>query len=136
MNEPTPKTRASGDPVYVSAHGIAVKEGALPFEEAYALALVVIRDLGGPCRIGGRNGIAKKHAKRLKELGYIAVCGEGSQINVPTVAIRRTPIDDLGDGSIHAFKAHQLLDVELKMWVIATQEGVDLVERNKPLSGS
>lgn len=131
MNESTPKSRAAGDPVYVSAHGITVNEGALPFEEAYALASLVIRERGGPSKIGGRYGMPKGQAKRLQKLGYVAICGEGSQIEVPTVTIHRTPSEELGDGSTHAFKIHQHLAVGLRIWVIATHEGVDLVERNQ-----
>lgn len=82
----------------MSAHGITVNEGVLQFEDAHALASLVIRDRGGPGKIGVSQGMTKVRTKRLQKLGYVAICGEVSHFEVPTATIRRTPSDEFDVG--------------------------------------
>lgn len=132
MNGSGPKSRVGGDPVYASARGIAVDEGALPFEDAHALAVLVITERGGPGKIGGKTGMTKARAKRLQKLGFVAICGQGTHDEGLTLTFRDKPTGIFGDEpGIAIASVQRVLSVDLKEWVMATQEGVDLVERHQ-----
>jgi hypothetical protein len=67
--------RVGGNPVFVSAHGI-VNETELSFEQAYALAWLVLDEGGGPVSFAGKKAKLKKPmVTELTRRGLVEVVG-------------------------------------------------------------
>ncbi|MBU6150403.1 MAG: hypothetical protein KGR25_03075 [Chloroflexi bacterium] len=126
-------SRAYGDPAYVAAHGIATKAGTLPFEDAYCLTQLVINGYGGPYPVGGRAIFSKRLALRLQDLGLVALCGEAPEQWDLTFRLEKAT-DKPNDWNIptYAVRVERTVSSRCKLWVLATQEGVDLVEKFVP----
>lgn len=77
MTESQPRAphRVGGSPAFVAAHGISANED-LPFEQAYALAKVVLENGGGPVPFTGRKAtISKPTVTALTHRGLLEVVG-------------------------------------------------------------
>jgi len=78
--------RVGGSPAFVAGHGLSSNED-LPFEEAYALAKVVLENGGGPVTFTGRKAtISKPTVTALTHRGLLEVIGSSG-----TPAIDKEP---------------------------------------------
>jgi hypothetical protein len=130
---PTPR-RVGGSPTFVAAHGIAA-ERAIPFEQAFALARLVLDHGGGPVAFTGKKAtITKALVMSLTHLGLVEVAGSSAVTQRMYVSLNV-------DGRIAELLDAKYAGVTLKpgpvrekvSWVaLATQAGFDLVASHLP----
>lgn len=130
--------RVSGSPAYVAAHGIATKDASLVFEDAYALAQLVLLHAGGPLPTGKEIPISQ--ARRLSAKGFAELHGVVPETWDVTFRPTLTSDGDIWRLPTYETRVSRVAGSRAKMFILASQEGVDLVlqhlERNAPKTGA
>jgi hypothetical protein len=126
--------RVGGSPAFVSAHGIAANEN-IPFDQAYALAKLVVEQGGGPVSFTGKKAvISKPTVTALTNLGLLEVVGSSEftqRVHVELNVDGR--LAKLLDARYAGVKVTPLYATErLKLAAAATQAAFDLVAKYLP----
>lgn len=133
---PPPPRRYSGNPTFVTAHGIEADTG-LPFEHAYALAKLVLEQGGGPVPYRGKGApISTPTRKALMELGLIRVdtSSEFTQWAYTELNVDGR-LGEMLDAKFIRAKLIPLYVTERTKWAaVATQAALDLVAKHLPAS--
>jgi hypothetical protein len=139
MAEPnsSPPRRVGGSPTFVAAHGIK-DHTDLSFEDAYALARLVLEEGGGPVSTRRKKDFIKKATEtKLVQLGMIEVHG-GSETSIERAYVQVNIGDYLGELLEARFAGVKVVPesyVEQLRWSAkATQAGFDLVARHLPVA--
>jgi hypothetical protein len=123
--------RVGGSTVYVTASGIAVSQ-AIPFDQAYALARLVLEDGGGPSAFSGKRADLKKPlVTALSKLGLVDITSSAGYERKVYLLL---DVDSHLTEFIEPTQADGTLlpgYVQDKV-VVATQEAFDLVARHLP----
>jgi hypothetical protein len=126
--------RVGGNPAFVAAHGIVDKAG-LSFEDAYALARLVLVEGGGPVSSRGRNAFLKKPtevALMERELIEVDAGSEYTQRVYLQLGIDGR-ISELLDAKYSGIKITPNSVTERARWAaVATQKAFDLVAECLP----
>jgi hypothetical protein len=133
---PRPPRRYSGNPTFVTAHGIEADTG-LPFEHAYVLAKLVVEQGGGPVPCRGTKALISTPARKaLVELGLIRVdaSSEFAQWAYAELKVDGRLAETLDAKFIHT-KLIPLYVTEHTKWAaVATQAAFNLVAKHFPAS--
>jgi len=126
--------RVGGNPAFVAAHGIKDKTG-LSFEDAYALARLVLVEGGGPVSSRGRNAFLKKPTEDAlmgKELIEVEADAEYTQRYYLQLSVDGR-ISELLDVKFSGVKITPRRVTERIRWVaVATQKAFDIVAECLP----
>ena len=130
MSGSTRPSRIGGTPAYVTAHAMIAAGGDLSFEEAFALARLVIEHGGGPVPYTTKKApLTRAIAKALNLAGYVEIQGAAEFGQVIYVERRLDPrLGELfGDPQVVSKIEPFVNRVRAKWMAAATQEGFDLV---------
>lgn len=130
MSGSAPLKRVGGSLSYVTAHAIVAAEVELSFEEAFALARLVIEHGGGPVPYTTKKApLTRAITKALNLAGYVEIQGaaEFSQAIYVERRLDRRLGELFGDPQVVS-KIEPFVNRVLAKWMAAaTQEGFDLV---------
>jgi hypothetical protein len=126
--------RIGGNPVFVAAHGIG-HETELPFEQAYALAWLVLDEGGGPVSFTGKKAKLKKPlVTELTRLGLMEVVGWSEftqRVHLELNVDGR--VRELLDAKYAGVKITPVVAGQRARWVAqATQAAFNLVAKHVP----
>ena len=121
--------RVGGNPAFVAAHGIVDRTG-LSFEDAYALARLVLVEGGGPVSSRGRNAFLKKPTEVAlmgRELIEVDAGSEYTQRVYLQLSVDGR-VSELLDAKYSGIKITPKSVTERIRWAaVATQKAFDLV---------